>query len=319
MEELRGKYVYLFGPMTGYPHWNYPSFARATEELRNAGALVFSPAESQYPLRSDVRKFLNEDMNWITSHAEALVGLPGWEYSQGSNAEVALAMAIGIPVYEFMNDAYQDINRRPPGYTRLDAHLHSRVEEVPVPLKVALSGKMKAGKDTLGDLLQQHTKVPKDAFAYPLKLGVGILQGGHVDESNKDEYRLALQEVGEYFTQRNPYHFADILFNGNTDIENAGIIITDLRNPGELQRCKEHDVVTVYLQVTEEQQIARGGNPERFYHPTETRMDSRLEEFDIVIPSTFTPQESLDFILTRTGSVSRLAELSQERELSYAS
>ena len=37
--------VYLAGPMTGYPDYNYPAFHCAAEQYRAAGFDVVSPAE----------------------------------------------------------------------------------------------------------------------------------------------------------------------------------------------------------------------------------------------------------------------------------
>ena len=37
--------LYLAGPMTGLPLWNFPAFATAAAALRADGHTVFSPAE----------------------------------------------------------------------------------------------------------------------------------------------------------------------------------------------------------------------------------------------------------------------------------
>ena len=109
--------IYIAGPMRNYPEFNHPAFHEAARLLRAAGHEVFSPAE--YDISSgldvtgttgdhaelsgqglDLRAALGTDLAWITSRAEAVVVLPGWEGSLGVRAEVATAIALGIPVRE---------------------------------------------------------------------------------------------------------------------------------------------------------------------------------------------------------------------------
>jgi hypothetical protein len=109
--------IYLAGPMRNYPEFNHPAFRQATRTLRAGGHEVFSPAEydvqagldvagtqgDHEELRGagfDLRAALGADLAWITSRADAVVVLPGWEESLGVRAEVATAIALGIPVRE---------------------------------------------------------------------------------------------------------------------------------------------------------------------------------------------------------------------------
>lgn len=108
--------IYLFGPMRGYPDWNFPAFIAAAAQLRELGHEVFSPAERDladgFDGRGsgtdaeldgkgfDLRAAMTADLTWIASVAEVLVGLPGWQRSSGALAEVCLAWALHIPVHE---------------------------------------------------------------------------------------------------------------------------------------------------------------------------------------------------------------------------
>ncbi|MCW2132909.1 DUF4406 domain-containing protein [Arthrobacter sp. VKM Ac-2550] len=108
--------IYLAGPMTGLPNYNFPAFDAAAAHLRELGHEVFSPAENDRdngynPEGSnghdaaehgfDLRAALKDDLSWICDHAEAVALLPGWTRSKGANAEVALANALGIPAHGY--------------------------------------------------------------------------------------------------------------------------------------------------------------------------------------------------------------------------
>lgn len=89
--------IYLSGPMRGYPAFNYPAFSCAAAALRRNGYSVFNPADND---AGNLRANLASDMSWIALIAEGMAMLPGWQKSLGANAERALALAIGIPVWE---------------------------------------------------------------------------------------------------------------------------------------------------------------------------------------------------------------------------
>lgn len=111
--------------MRGIAEFNFPAFAAATDVLRGCGHEVFSPAERDIDTGFtaegmtghedlaaegfDLREALGADLHWITTHAESVVVLPGWERSSGVAAEVATAKALGIPVYELNNFADPEV------------------------------------------------------------------------------------------------------------------------------------------------------------------------------------------------------------------
>lgn len=80
-------YIYICGPMTGLPEYNYPAFHAAAAELRAQGWHVVNPAENAEPTAPQVRG------------AALLALLPGWHQSRGAQAEVSLANDLGIPCY----------------------------------------------------------------------------------------------------------------------------------------------------------------------------------------------------------------------------
>jgi len=105
--------VYLAGPMTGIPFYNYPAFVDAATTLRAIGHEVFSPAERD--IEREGRNFffecptgreavdgfsrrtaLGDDLEYICRHADGIAMLPGWEASSGARAEHAAAMALNL-------------------------------------------------------------------------------------------------------------------------------------------------------------------------------------------------------------------------------
>lgn len=102
--------IYLAGPMSGQPDFNFPAFRQAAAELRALGHYVFSPVEhdeltygfdiEDIKAGANYRDCLRVDLNWILDHATAMVVLPGWENSLGVAVEVALARALKLPIFD---------------------------------------------------------------------------------------------------------------------------------------------------------------------------------------------------------------------------
>lgn len=115
--------VYLAGPMTGYPKFNFPLFDRAAAELRALGFEVTSPAEldneesraaamaSEWGDPEEYHRltgltwadFLARDVKLIAdSGFDSIVCLPGWRVSRGARLETFVGKALhGIPVFEY--------------------------------------------------------------------------------------------------------------------------------------------------------------------------------------------------------------------------
>lgn len=102
--------VYLAGPMTGYPRWNFDAFDEAAAKLRRRGFAVLSPAEMDRangfnpdaPVEDytpeDRYKAMRADLNAILHVAEAVIYLPGSDESVGARLEMSVGLAIGKPV-----------------------------------------------------------------------------------------------------------------------------------------------------------------------------------------------------------------------------
>lgn len=101
--------IYVSGPMSGVPHYNFPAFAEATETLRKQGFTVTSPAEKDIekgiepdptgnPIpKSLYDKLLAEDLE-IVREVDAVVVLKGWTRSHGAKTEIKEALDNGKTV-----------------------------------------------------------------------------------------------------------------------------------------------------------------------------------------------------------------------------
>lgn len=92
--------VYIAGPMSGLPDYNYPAFHAAAAIWRAAGWTVMNPAENfaghqGLPYADYIRKDLADLMT-----CEAIAFLPGWENSKGAKLERHVAEVLGMAIYD---------------------------------------------------------------------------------------------------------------------------------------------------------------------------------------------------------------------------
>lgn len=103
--------LYLAGPMTGVPQFNFPMFNRAAAFLRSLGHEVINPAEEDSPeirtralasLDGDPAALLRDtgeswgtllarDVKIVADDIEGIVLLPGWLGSRGALLEATVA------------------------------------------------------------------------------------------------------------------------------------------------------------------------------------------------------------------------------------
>jgi hypothetical protein len=114
--------VYLAGPMSGIPQFNFPAFFAAAEQLRADGFEVVSPAEidneedkgaalrspdGQSVKRTDgVSKtwgdFLARDVKLLADTGiQGIVFLPNWQNSKGAKLEAFVGLLQGFKFWEY--------------------------------------------------------------------------------------------------------------------------------------------------------------------------------------------------------------------------
>jgi hypothetical protein len=110
--------LYVAGPMTGLPDFNYPAFRAAATELRDAGYVVEDPSANINPTPDDYHGWLRAGLaQLITCDGVAL--LDGWEASGGARLEVNVAATLGMrvrPVHEWVTEAQADPEREFPDH-----------------------------------------------------------------------------------------------------------------------------------------------------------------------------------------------------------
>lgn len=112
--------IYVAGPMSGYPEFNFPAFFAAEKKLTEEGWKVFNPAnkeqekgitETKSFASGDNLKLVEEGWDYRSAflwdcekviYGDAIYMLPGWEKSAGATAEHAVAKFI-----QKMNPKYE--------------------------------------------------------------------------------------------------------------------------------------------------------------------------------------------------------------------
>jgi hypothetical protein len=88
--------VYIAGPMTGLPDFNYPAFHALAADLRSAGYVVVNPAENFAGDQTlPYRTYLREAVRSLVD-CDAVALLPGWENSRGAMLERSIAETLGM-------------------------------------------------------------------------------------------------------------------------------------------------------------------------------------------------------------------------------
>ena len=112
---MKRKRIYIAGPMRGIPQYNFPAFDEAAEALYNVGWQPVNPADLDRDMGYEPDEF-PADHDWtqvpegfplktiVATDIAELVGcdaiymLRGWGSSRGAQAELAVAMWLGLEV-----------------------------------------------------------------------------------------------------------------------------------------------------------------------------------------------------------------------------
>lgn len=120
--------LYVAGPMTGRPHFNFDKFDAVSDALRALGYNVVSPAELDdpedreramaspdgapihYTYGKTHADFLARDLKIIADRIDAIVVLPEWETSVGARIETFIGFSYGKPIYRLHGGKLQRVS-----------------------------------------------------------------------------------------------------------------------------------------------------------------------------------------------------------------
>lgn len=95
--------VYIAGPMTGLPDFNYPAFHQAEQDLIARGYEVVCPTSNSGGSPPPVEEakpwdwYLRKAISLLLT-CEGIYLLPGWENSKGARLEEHIASELGMEV-----------------------------------------------------------------------------------------------------------------------------------------------------------------------------------------------------------------------------
>lgn len=92
--------IYISGPMSGIPGFNYKEFSRVSDTLHSMGYKVISPAQPILLSKGYDWLFCMKTSIALLLEANAIYFLTGHENSKGAVIEANLAKTLG---YRFMN------------------------------------------------------------------------------------------------------------------------------------------------------------------------------------------------------------------------
>lgn len=91
------KRIYVAGPMTGLPEFNYPAFHREAMRLRGLNYEVENPAENPVPPCGTWLGYMRMAVRQVST-VDAIALLPGWIKSRGARTEALLALCLGLKI-----------------------------------------------------------------------------------------------------------------------------------------------------------------------------------------------------------------------------
>ena len=201
-------------------------------------------------------------------------------------------------------------------------------------IKIAITGKMRAGKDTVYSILKEELELAlnkvnnytdgvfitkQHTFGGQLKYFAELLFPEHFVAGGKP--RQLFQDFGQSMRQIDEDVWvkkADQAIQNKLKTTHADVhisYITDLRQPNEYEYCKGNGFFILRVNATDEVRLARmkadGDNftKEHLHHETETYVDGYEVDYDIY--NNFTTQNGLEEL---RKEVKQLVKIILERE-----
>jgi dephospho-CoA kinase len=161
-------------------------------------------------------------------------------------------------------------------------------------VKIALTGKLRSGKDTVANHLYIRHSFNRVAFGDAMKKNAHATFPW-VSEFSKP--RALYQAYAQLMRQIEPDVWIKhaeravngaIDFNVNTGAEKVGVVITDLRQPNEYEWARANGFTIIRVTAPDEDRIARAKiagddfNEADLEHETESHIDGFAVDFEII-------------------------------------
>ncbi|HXE63254.1 MAG TPA: DUF4406 domain-containing protein [Bryobacteraceae bacterium] len=92
--------IYIAGPMTGLPNYNFDAFNSTAAKLRHEGFHVLNPAETDGGSTAQSWGYYMRKALRMLVQADVVALLPGWRNSKGAQIEVYVARALDMPLVD---------------------------------------------------------------------------------------------------------------------------------------------------------------------------------------------------------------------------
>lgn len=130
-EDLKQKYYYLAGKMSGLPQFNVPKFFEVAMKLRNQGMKILNPAEldseecrsaalrslegrkEDLPKSETWGQIMGRDITAVIDEVDGVVVFSNWLDSPGARLEVYAAYLLHKPVLVIVESRDGEIITRP--------------------------------------------------------------------------------------------------------------------------------------------------------------------------------------------------------------
>jgi dephospho-CoA kinase len=187
--------------------------------------------------------------------------------------------------------------------------------EIPI-IKIALTGKLRSGKDTVANHLYIRHSFNRVAFGDALKKNAHATFPW-VSEFSKP--RSLYQQFGQLMRQIEPDVWVKhaeravkgaIDFNVHTGADLIGVVITDLRQPNEYEWARANGYTIIRVTAPDEDRIARAKiagddfNEADLVHETESHTDGFAVDYEIVNAGTVDDlKRKIDTVLAQINGV----------------
>lgn len=150
-------------------------------------------------------------------------------------------------------------------------------------MKIALTGKMRSGKDTVAERIIFRYGLKEFKLSSGISDTIDLLFGRNPDNKN----RLQYQFIGQTMRQLDQEVWLKYTMKKIQSAGSSQIIISDLRQENEEEFLRKRGFIIIKVESEDslrKQRIVDSGdifNEEEFYHETETSVDNIKEDYII--------------------------------------